>query len=228
MKKKHLAIGLLLCSLLFSCHHRPSPAPYAWGWQTGDLVFVSIPWDYTLSDDTLQDSIRISDHPTQDPFNFIHVAVADVQDGNIYIIDATLKRGTARYPLDTFLRDFSLKDGSLPNIEVMRLKDATESERFVSRARALCGRAFDIDFQAENQALYCSELVRNAYVSSQGDTLFEAVNLDFASPDGRLPLYWKQIFEYIGREIPQGKYGLLPQALYHSPKLEKVDNPHDR
>lgn len=42
---------------------------------------------------------------------------------SVWIIDATIAHGVDRHPLDTFLRVFTLKDGSYPEFIVKRVKD---------------------------------------------------------------------------------------------------------
>ena len=69
--------------------------------ETGDLLFVGLPMNYHSGDN----APSVCDGDT----NFIHTAILDVDSrGKIWIIDATFKRGVARYPLDTFLVDFTL------------------------------------------------------------------------------------------------------------------------
>ena len=89
--------------------------------RTGDLVFAGIPADYSLDDDSMGSAI--SDATGKGDLNLVHVAIAEVGNDTIWIIDATIKHGVDRHPLDTMLKDFTLKDGSLPVFIVKRLKD---------------------------------------------------------------------------------------------------------
>ena len=105
--------------------------------RNADLLFVGIPADYSL--DTTSMSSAIADATGKEgKLNIIHVAILERQADSVFIIDATLKRGVARYPLDTFLVDFTLKDGSLPSLKVARLpKEGTRADdcsRFISNA----------------------------------------------------------------------------------------------
>ena len=89
--------------------------------QTGDLIFVGIPADYDLDADSMGSAIADATGG-QTGLNRIHTAIAEVDaDGQVWIIDATIKYGVDRHPLDTFLRQFTLRDGSLPTFEVKRL-----------------------------------------------------------------------------------------------------------
>ena len=84
--------------------------------QTGDLIFVGIPADYSLEGDSMGSAI--SDATGDGVLNLIHVAIAEVGKDTTWIIDATIKHGVDRHPIDTFFRDFTLKDGSLPHASV--------------------------------------------------------------------------------------------------------------
>ena len=117
MKKSLLFILLFL--LFWGCSHseksddakQPAAVAKAETLATGDLLFVGIPGDYNLEGI----SSAIADATGYGDTNFIHTAIIEVDgDGQAWIIDATLKRGVARYPIDTFLTDFTLNDGSLP------------------------------------------------------------------------------------------------------------------
>jgi len=89
--------------------------------KTGDLIFVGIPADYSLDDSSMDSAIAVATG-SPDSLNLIHVAIAEVEDGQPWIIDATIKYGVDRHPLDSFLTQFTLKDGSLPVFQVMRLQ----------------------------------------------------------------------------------------------------------
>ena len=89
--------------------------------QSGDLLFVGIPVDYSLEASSMDNAI-VSATGDSNQINYIHVAILEVEDGQTWVIDATVKHGVDRHPLDTFLADFTLKDGSLPLLDVRRVK----------------------------------------------------------------------------------------------------------
>ena len=179
--------------------------------RTGDLIFVGIPQDYSLDPDSMGSAI--SDATGSGDLNFIHVAIAEVGADTTWIIDATIKHGVDRHPLDTFLRDFTLKDGSYPVFIVKRLKDSRMAEQFVENAKQFLGRPYDVWFSPDNEAMYCSELVRDSYRTSDGGYLFDAKPMNFKNSDGEFPLYWQQLFDLIGQSIPQDEPGTNPQDM---------------
>lgn len=192
--------------------------------KTGDLVFVGIPMDYSL-DESSMDAAIASATGNPDSLNLIHVAIAEVDAEGKWIIDATIKRGIDRHPLDTFVTDFTLKDGSLPVFIVKRLKDPSKAAEYVSNTRKYLGRPYDLHFMPSDDSLYCSELVRDCYVGPDGEYVFDTVPMNFKDADGEFPLYWRQLFERLQAPIPQGLPGTNPQDMSKSPALvsTKVD-----
>ena len=188
------------------------------GLKTGDLVFVGIPADYSLDDDSMDSAISESTGG-KEGLNLIHVAIAEVSEGRTWIIDATLKHGVDRHPLDTFLTDFTLKDGSYPVFQVMRLKDDSVARSAVERAKTFVGTPYDVAFQPDNGALYCTELVQVSYLTPGGERIFPSAPMNFKNAEGEFPVYWTQLFNLIGQPIPQDVPGTNPQAMSLDPHL---------
>ena len=212
MRRILFALAVLLVA---ACHPHPGPVAL----QTGDLLFTGLPMGYLpgAEHNPPVDSITCAG----DSLNLIHVSILEVEGDSTWVIDATLKRGVARYPLADFLADFTLGEGGLPWFIVARLKTDTPEalERYVARAREFCGQPYDVEFKPDNGALYCSELVREAYVTAAGDTLFAESPIDWRNAAGEVAPYWTWLFNLIGADLPSGS-GTLPAALLASPQLQ--------
>jgi hypothetical protein len=191
--------------------------------QTGDLVFVGLPLDFDATDTTDMSSAIAAATGDSTGINYIHVAIAEVENNNVWIIDATLKHGVDRYPLDTFLCDFTLNDGSLPIFDIMRLSDNTNAQKYVENSKLFVGQKYDLYFLPDNNEQYCSELVRNAYINDNGEHIFSEAPMNFKSDDGTFPQYWIWLFEQIGQPIPQGLPGTNPNAMSKEKCLKKVN-----
>lgn len=189
--------------------------------RNGDLVFVGIPADYSLSD-SLSEAIAEATSPGE--LNIIHAAIANVDADGVWIIDATIRHGVDRHPLDTFLTDFTLKDGSLPEFIVMRLKDTTGVSASVNRAKAFTGLKYNMAFVPCDTALYCTELVRDSYISPKGEYIFPEAPMNFCAPDGTMPVYWEQLFDILGMPVPQGVPGTNPRAMMEDKSLRRINN----
>lgn len=211
--------SLLLASSMSSCSLAPSSGNGEL--RTGDLVFVGIPSDYSLEDDTMGSAISASTGSV-DSLNIIHVAILEVGQDTTWIIDATIRHNVARYPLDTFKRDFTLKDGSLPTFMVKRLRDSSGVARYVENAKSHIGEPYDVAFLPDNGAMYCSELVRESYRSPEGEYIFSEAPMNFLDSDGEFPLYWQQLFGMLSMPIPQGIEGTNPKAMSEEDVLVTV------
>ena len=178
--------------------------------QTGDLLFVGTAGEARGAMDEAIASATGS---------ITHVAIVEVgESGRVTVIDATPKRGVARYPLDSLLRD-----NPQAVFIVKRLRDTTGVAHFVENARRFIGEPYDMAFLPGNGAMYCSELIREAFRRQDGSYLFEEAPMNFLDPDGQMPAFWVQSFERQGIPVPQGVPGTNPQDMSSSPLLETVE-----
>ncbi|MBQ3766195.1 MAG: hypothetical protein II874_05615 [Bacteroidales bacterium] len=177
--------------------------------QTGDLLFVG------SGGGSMDEAIASATG------NLTHVAIVEVDaDGNRWVTDATPQRGVCRYPLDTLVQE---NPGAV--FLVKRLRDTTGVSAFVENARRFVGEPYDLTFLPDNEAHYCSELVRDAYRRPDGSFLFEEKPMNFRASDGSMPPYWTALFEELGMPVPQGVPGTNPQDMSASPLLETVSCP---
>lgn len=191
--------------------------------QNGDLLFVGLPMDYHLTDSVSMDQAIAEATGTDDEMDYIHVAILEVDEhDSLWVIDATIKHGVDRHPFEVFLSDFTLKDGRYPLLNVMRLQDNANVNKYVDNAKTYCGREYDMHFLPDNDAQYCSELVRNSYTTNTGSYIFSESPMNFKNVDGEFPPYWVELFELLGEPIPQGIMGTNPQEMSHEQCLKRV------
>ena len=212
MKLRIPAIFILL--LAFGCSQESHQL------RNGDLIFVGLPEGYDSETGSMDEAIS-SATGKEGALNIIHVAIAEVTDGGVWVIDATTSRGVDRHPLDTFLTDFALSDGSYPEFIVKRVKGA-DADEAVKAARKLCGRAYDLRFLPDNEDMYCSELVQKCYLDASGQPVFESEPMNFLAPDETIPQYWEGLFRELGMGVPQGVPGTNPQKMSESKALFDV------
>ena len=188
--------------------------------RNGDLVFVGLPLGYQAETGTVDEAIAAATGQ-EGVLNLIHVAIAEVDADSIWIIDATIAHEVDRHPLEVFLKDFTLKDGTYPEFIIKRVK-GVDVKAAVERAKTFCGRGYDMYFLAENEELYCSELVQRSFLDAVGNQVFESEPINFCAPDGTMPPYWDWLFGQLGMEIPQGQPGTNPQRMAQAPVLTDV------
>lgn len=189
--------------------------------RTGDLIFVGVPLDYSVTDSTMDSAIASATAVDDTSTTLIHVAIAEVTKDSVWVIDATIKHGVDRHPLDTFLKDFTLKDGTYPEFKVMRLK-GIDGKVAVERAKTYCGRQYDVRYLPDNEDLYCSELVQYCFLDKEGDRILNSAPMNFLAPDGTMPPYWTWLFGELGMEVPQAVLGTNPENMSKSDMLEEV------
>ena len=189
------AICVALC-LLSSC--RTDTAP-----QTGDLIF------FTGGSSSMDDAISSS---TGD--GFVHVAIVEVDsEDTAWLIDATPRKGVSREKMETKLLEEKGK------AVLMRLKDSTGVTASVQRAKGLIGSPYDFAFLPDNDAYYCSELVYECFLRPDGSHIFSSQPMNFLDSEGNLPEYWKELFEKMQMDVPQGLPGTNPEDLSRSTTL---------
>ena len=210
MKK---ALFLLTAIIVTACAEKPAI-------KSGDLLFVGLPMDFSLDTTSMSSGIVAATSDGSD-INYVHTAILESANDTIWIIDATIKRGVARYPLQDFLKDFTLRDGSYPLFEVYRFKNGPKD--LVENAKKAIGEPYDVYFLPDNGARYCTELVRDSYLDENGSPILPAAPMNFKGPDGEFPVYWQQLFASINSTIPQDTLGTNPQDMIKSPLLRKVD-----
>ena len=188
--------------------------------QNGDLIFVGLPLGYNAENGSMDEAIS-SATGKDGTLNLIHVAIAEVRADSVWIIDATIAHGVDRHPLDTFLKDFTLRDGSYPEFIVKRVK-GVDADAAVERAKSFCGRAYDVRFLPDNEDLYCTELVQVSYLDADGKPVFESEPMNFKAPDGTMPPYWEWLFGLLGMDVPQGLPGTNPQGMSEAQCLVEI------
>ncbi len=212
MKKPLLILAVLL--LVLGCRNGNDRL------RNGDLIFVGLPAGYDAETGSMDAAIS-SATGTEEGATLIHVAIAEVKADSVWIIDATIAHGVDRHPLDTFLRDFTLRDGSYPEFIIKRVK-GMDADAAVERAKALCGRAYDVRFLPDNEDYYCSELVQACYLDANGKPVFQSEPMNWLAPDGTMPPYWEWLFGKLGMDVPQGVPGTNPRKMSESDLLTEV------
>ena len=206
------ALALLACLIFMGCNGKGNNEI-----QPGDLLFVALPMNYTIGDSTADADASSNE------LNFIHAAILDVdKDGEIWVIDATIKHGVDRHPLDTFLVDFTLKDGDFPTLKVMRLKDNANAKDYVKNAEQWIGEPYDVEFKQDNDSHYCTELIYDAY-ADDNKHIFSLEPMDFRYDKGQIPTYWHELFGILDKEVPQGDIGILPFQMCKENCLKEID-----
>ncbi len=147
---------------------------------------------------------------------YTHVALVERDSANVWIIEATPEKGVQREVLGSENRPYE------SDMEVYRLVIPFDTAAVIARAKSYVGQPYDDRFLPDNGALYCSELIFEAFLDSDGNHLFPSQPMNFRNKRGRLPKYWKNHFKKLGMEVPEGVEGTNPTDMSRSPLIMKV------
>lgn len=201
---KHLRnlFSIIVLLSIFSCNNNTSL-------KTGDLLFV----EGSASGEMDQAIMRSTGA-------VVHVGIVEVEDGKVYVIDASPKTGVSRRSLEVFI-DAQRDANGIPPMHQMRLKQPVDFDPIIAKAKQLCGMPYDYSFLPDNDQYYCSELVYECY-TQKGEPLFEAAPMNFRNADGSYDPYWVELFGRQGLDIPQDVMGTNPEAMSKASCLKEV------
>ncbi len=150
--------------------------------------------------------------------------VAETGHGEALIIEA-VSEGVTLTPLSVFLNRSRDAEGR-PKVLVGRLipeyRDLIPS--VLEEALTLQGKDYDDVFDINNDDYYCSELVYHCFLkANQGQPVFELQPMTFEDPEtGMIFPAWKEYFEALNVDIPQGEPGINPGIISCSDVLHIV------
>ncbi|MCL2412602.1 MAG: hypothetical protein FWC98_00505 [Bacteroidales bacterium] len=182
--------------------------------KSGDLLFVS---------SSVSDFARAINDVTDDGynFNFSHIAMVDVTDSGVFVVEATARHGV-------IYRSFvEFKQENLDKIfYIGRLKPQYQQyiPNAIANARIRLGKGYDFPFAFNNDLYYCSELIYVAFAEASGNSkFFETPPMTFKAPNSTefLP-FWVEYFANLNMQIPEGEPGLNPNGMARSEKLEPL------
>lgn len=183
--------------------------------KTGDLIFqVEGKSDFSqaIANSTSNDS---------DSMKFVHVGIIEVENDSIKVIEASSEEGVRIIGLDEFLKNSPQLNGE-PTVVIKRLNMEFPVEEAIERAKIHLGEPYDWWYLPDNGKMYCSELVYESYLDSNGKPIFQSQPMNFRNPDGSMPQFWIDLFQELGQPIPEGLPGTNPNDLSKHPLLQTI------
>ena len=146
------------------------------------------------------------------PIDHAAICYGDFHRPSHYVIQAAY-RGVEITPLDTFMVE-AVSDGSKePLVLVGRLNVPFDFQATYRNAVSYLFRPYDYYFDASDDEIYCSELILQSYVDTNGDKIFKPIPMTFRDSDGNIPQYWTQYYARRGLPVPEGAPGSNPAEL---------------
>lgn len=159
-----------------------------------------------------------------DGARFSHVGILVKTDTGLYVLEA-ISAGVVYTPYTEFLSRSKDAEGH-PKVLVGRLKDKYQSliPGAMYTMQKYRDKPYDTVFSMTNDAYYCSELIYLGFTSAANDSSFfklSPMTFKTTGSDTYFPV-WKDYFNKMNVEIPEGKPGLNPGGISLSDKIEIV------
>ncbi len=178
--------------------------------KTGDLLFRGkIPSSLSSA---IDDVTR-----TEEGKHFTHVGIVEINNSQVFVIHADGQSGVCREPLKEFMTDGK---GDSLYVEAYRLKPKWNDgiPEAIERASAVIGKPYNYTYIIEDSGYYCSELVWYAFAP---DSVFSLEPMTFKNPGtGEFHHGWKEHYQKLGIDIPEGLPGCNPNGMAASERLE--------
>ncbi len=190
-----------LQACLFSLVFLLLPHSGAWGadsLQCCDLIFVTSPSANAITDVTN----GFSNLPID------HVAIYYEAKGSQRIIESVPDGGVQMKDLQQFI-----SENKGAHAYVARVTAEYDAARTLRNAFSYVGRPYDHLFLADNEAIYCSELVQFSFVDRQGKRVFSPIPMSFHDSQGQITEFWIRFYKKHGMEVPEGFPGTNPGEL---------------
>ena len=216
MNTKTLGIALLLgmAVILQSCNKIKNN----YDLQNGDLLFSVGKGDSELLSAIQHTTAMDEEAP------FSHVGIVSVEENKTYVLEATSPDGVVKTEIEDFFDEAATMEGK-HLIAVGRVADEYQYiiPDAIKNAEKYLGKKYDYSYDESNNSVYCSELVRFAFLDSLGNPIFEPIAMTFRdSETGYVDEYWLKHFEELGKDVPEGEPGTNPADMTKSPVIKIV------
>ena len=197
IKKIILSLGVLLLTIALS-------AQKPFDLKTGDILFQT--------NKARTSFVKAIENVTTslDDLNFSHVGVVLVEDGQVFVLEAT-QPNVCKTPLAKFLKQAKSVDGN-PVVVVGRLKPKYQKSipRAIEILKSFLGKPYDYVFLPDNDKYYCSEIIYLAFLRPNGKSISRQLRCHLKIRRREKPVpYGKSISNVIK---PQSRRVFLEQA----------------
>lgn len=197
-----IAMACVALSLLAGGCNLGTPSEAAYDPREGDIVFQSLPHN------PLIDAIEGA---TESPFS--HCGILHRGSGGWLVIEAI-------GPVKETALDSWIERGREHRYTAFRLRDKYRPKipEFIKAAQSYEGRPYDIHYDLDDAAIYCSELIYKSFRRVTGE---EMGRLQMLGELKWLP-YTEVIKQIEGGNLPLERKMITPRSLSEAAQIEKV------
>lgn len=211
-------IQYIIIAFLFAVGCCGCSASHDFALQSGDLLF-SVGKENLEFTRAIQ---RSTSRDTEIPFS--HVGIVEVDGKRVWVWEATTPKGVVKTSFRKFFQKALTQKGKT-YLAVGRLKDEYKASinhvlAFVSQQQ---GKPYDYAYNEDNDAFYCSELVRFAFTDSLHQPIFPSLNMSFKNKEsGKTEPFWLRHFQRLGIPVPEGMPGSNPADMAKSSVIDVI------
>ena len=203
-------LAVLFFSLLLAVPCAYASAPYSIdSLRCCDLLFVSPSEPNAIT--------SVTEGILNQPID--HVAIYYETDSVARVIEAVPDGGVRMINLSEFL-----EQNKACHIWIGRVVSPFNASATLRRALSLVGQPYDHLFLADNDAIYCSELVQMSFVNDSGKLIFDPIPMSFHDSSGNITTYWRDFYRSHNLPVPEGQPGSNPGDLSRRPNVVIVGN----
>jgi hypothetical protein len=207
-------ILLYLCLICFACK-KPLPQNFL---KEGDILFQN------LNCGALCEAIETVTTGV-DGKDFSHCSMVINDNDTLKVIEAIGNEVQINSVHNFFLR--SGDTSTIKNITIGRVKNEYASilPKAIAFVKKQVGTPYDDEFVLNNEKLYCSELLYDAFKESNGNKDFFTLQpMTFKDPATKqfFPA-WVSYYQNLKKPIPEGKLGLNPGLMSSNKNIDIVE-----
>jgi hypothetical protein len=149
--------------------------------------------------------------------SFDHIAILEKIGNKINVLESSTKSGSTKVSYNDFI-----KTHNKTKIVLYRLKPQYQYTipDAIVKANSMLGKPYNTSYILNEDSYYCSDFIERSF---QKANIFELKPMTFINPKtGKTDLFWKEFYDKLGLEVPEGKLGCNPNGLSQSPKIEKI------
>ncbi len=196
---------ILYALSLISCQAAPLPVVYTP--QHGDLVFQSLPCNPII------DAIEGC---TGSPYS--HCGIVIHHEGGWHVLEAI--GPVKETPLKNWIAQSSISKGRRDHFAVCRLKPEFQKHipSMIAGARRFIGKPYDIQYELDDEKIYCSELIYKGWQAATTHPLGKLCRLS----DLNWQPYETVIRSITGGRLPLDRQMITPKNLAAAPQLDPI------
>lgn len=178
--------------------------------RNGDLLFIQ------AKEENLSGAIsRVTKENSKNSYD--HIALIEKKYNKIFVLHAAPEKGSVKEDIKLFLNDYKYR-----KIDVFRLKKEYNSSILpaIKKANTLLNKPYNIAYVLEENSYYCSDFIERSF---KEDSIFILKPMTFINPKtGKTDDFWKEFYNKLNLEVPEGKPGCNPNGLSQSDKIYKI------